>query len=176
MKALRLTISIAVCFLLDSAVFPLFNFFGFRPYAMLALTVSIGIFMGQKTAAIIGGAFGLLFDIMFNSIIGLTAISYIVAGMLGGFFYQKYYADNVIVPAVAASVCSFLHMSLVSLGALLSGAVFSSYITVMITYILPCVLLTAGVCVLLHIILRRGMKEQSSVTKVVQEMTGGNER
>lgn len=94
-------------FILKRRLFTNVNIFGIRPDAILALIVSIGVLLGGLPASIIGLGVGLMMDVFFNKIVGLSAIAYIVAGIAGGIFYKKFYADNVIIPAATAVVSTF---------------------------------------------------------------------
>lgn len=150
----------AVGILLDSFFFGRVNLFGIHPDILMALIVSYGVLMGALPASIIGVLLGLFMDVMFNKCIGLCAIGYMLGGYIGGLFFQKFYADNVIIPAVAAALCQFAAEHVFALGMLMSGGRFR-YLVVLPTYILPCALLTGLICIPVHLLLRYALEQQT---------------
>lgn len=89
MRRTAIVIAAILCIYLDS-VFCKRYFWGARPNMLLALVVSLGVLLGQISAATVGLAAGVIVDLLFNKAIGLSAISYIIAGYIGGFFYKSF--------------------------------------------------------------------------------------
>ena len=170
--ALVIAVSIIVCSYLNAAFFTNVNIFGIRPDAILALIVSIGVLLGGLPASIIGLGVGLMMDVFFNKIVGLSAIAYIVSGIAGGIFYKKFYADNVIIPAATAVVSTFFKEHILCLAALLAGARFN-YGLMLVAYILPCCLLTGGICILIHMVMKSMLVgKHKSIVSQVKERRG----
>ncbi len=104
---ISVAVSLLVAFYLDSFLFARFHLFGIRPDCLLALLVSLGVLLGQSDGLILGLVAGLLSDVLFGRAVGLGAVAYMLAGVAGGLFYKKFYADNIVIPAATAAVCAF---------------------------------------------------------------------
>mgnify|MGYP000050946274 CR=1 FL=1 len=104
MRRLYIVIAAAAGLYLDSVFFARVNISGIRPDAIMALTASLGVLLGMKKGALFGLIMGLIADVLYSPMVGLSAMGYMFAGLLGGAFYQKYYADNIIIPALVAAV------------------------------------------------------------------------
>lgn len=150
MRKWLLALVLAAAFYLDTMFFNTVNLYGIRPDLMLAVIVSVGVLAGPAPAAAIGFGVGLLADIMFNKVVGLTALTYMLAGVAGGLFYRKFFADNLVIPMFTAMACSFLKEHILMFAALLMRAR-PPYFLTLLTYILPCLLLTGGSCALIHL-------------------------
>lgn len=146
-------ISALICIFLDRIVFSNFNVLGIRPDMLMGLTVSFGILIGNTRSQIICGAIGMLYDILVGKLIGLNCAVYVVAGLVAGFFFRKFYTDNVIFPAVVTLILSFVRENILAAVVAVSGVQFN-YIMMLFTYIIPCALVTALMCVPLYAILK----------------------
>ena len=156
MRKWLLFLVLAIAFYLDTTFFNLVNLYGIRPDMMLAVVVSLGVLIGAAPAAAIGFCIGLLADIMFNKIEGLTALTYMLTGVFSGFFYHKFYADNLIIPTVTAAVAAFIKTHVFFVAVLLAGAK-PNYFLTLAAYMLPCSLLTAGATALIHLFLKKAL-------------------
>ena len=103
MRRWLLALVLVMAFYLDNTLFNSIEIYGLRPDVTLAVVVSLGVLIGSAPAGAIGFGMGLLSDIFFNKIIGLSALTYMLTGVLSGFFYRKFYADNLIIPTVIAA-------------------------------------------------------------------------
>lgn len=65
------------------------NISGIRPDAIMALTASLGVLLGMKKGALFGLIMGLIADVLYSPMVGLSAMGYMFAGLLGGAFYQN---------------------------------------------------------------------------------------
>lgn len=147
----------AICFVLaiymDYVLFPNVNLFGVVPDTLLAVLVSYSILRGRLPGMIVGGCLGLLTDILFGKFIGLNALLYAGCAAAAGFFYRKFYADNIIVPIATAAICSFVKENVMAGIVTIMGASYH-YGMMLARFILPGVLITAGVCMLTHLALK----------------------
>ena len=141
-------------------IFSRFSIYGVRPDLVMALVVSYATLMGRLPACILGCAIGLFMDAMYGYIIGLAAISYLLAAYVSGFLYQKYYADNIVLPALFAGLGHFFHEHLMALAMLLRGGTFA-YLQTLTSYILPCALFTFLMCMPLHMLTRKALGQQA---------------
>ncbi len=163
-------ISLLVAMFLDSVLFGRLNIMGARPDCMLALTVSLGVLLGQREGMLFGLLGGLLMDVLFGRAIGLSALAYMLCGTAGGAFYKKFYADNIIVPSVTAAICALAKEHLMAVVVRLQGGSFG-YFEMLFAYMLPCALLTGGLCALMHLLLKPTLQRQ--VKKHYERNAGG---
>ncbi|MDD4075702.1 MAG: rod shape-determining protein MreD [Eubacteriales bacterium] len=144
----------------DAIFFARVNFYGIHPDVLIAAMVSYGVLMGGLPASILGCLLGLYMDVMFGKVIGLTAISYMTAGYAGGLFFQKFYADNTVIPAVTAASGQFLQEHIMAAAMALRGGSFP-YLLTLTTHILPCALATGLLCIPLHLLMRYALEQQT---------------
>ena len=154
MRKLLVALILLFGLFLDSVLFHQVNLSGARPDAVLAMMASLGVLMGGVRGGVLGAAVGLVADILYSGQLGLSAIGYMAAGALGGLFYQKYYADNIVIPALVAVAGAFFKENVMAVAAWLSGAEFS-YFRVLASCILPCMLLTGAFCMPVHAVLKK---------------------
>lgn len=159
MKKLIIAISLLLCVYFDSIFFVRINIWGVRPDMMLAIVVSYGVLLGSLQGALIGGIGGLFMDIMFGRYLGLNALMYLAAGFCAGLFYQKFYADNIIIPAATATVASFVKDLMYALIVWVTGVQYG-FGWMLIQYIIPCAIFTGGMCALAHLLLKPLMERQ----------------
>ncbi|MBO6061437.1 MAG: rod shape-determining protein MreD [Clostridia bacterium] len=153
MRKWLLAIFLVLCFYIDNVLFGFIGVHWLRPDVMLALVVSLGVLAGPAAAGAAGFVLGLVTDIFFNKIVGLTGLTLMLSGCAAGLFYRKFYADNLIIPTVTAMVCSFIKEHIFLIASAAAGAS-PPYFLTLATHILPCFLLTGGVCALLHLFLK----------------------
>ena len=154
MRKWLLSLVLILTFYFYNTFFNIVNLYGMRPDLELAVIVSLGVLLGPAPSAATGFALGLLADIMFNKIVGLTALTYMLTGILAGFFYRKFYADNLIIPTLTAAAACFVKTHILFIASALMGAR-PAYFVTLAAHILPCSLLTAGAAVLIHLLLKR---------------------
>ncbi|MBO4848271.1 MAG: rod shape-determining protein MreD [Clostridia bacterium] len=160
MRKWLLVLSLVLAFYLDTVFFNLIGLYGkMRPDVMLAAVVSLGVLMGPAPAAAVGFGIGLLADIFFNKIVGLTSLTYMLSGVAGGLFFHKFYADNLVIPTATAVACAFVKEHILLFASLLAGAR-PPYFLTFATYILPSILLTGGVCLLIHLFFKKNLYRQ----------------
>ncbi len=159
MRRIILPAMILIGIYLDSILFSRLNIGGIRPDALMSVVVSAGVLLGSMQGGLIGLGVGLFMDVLFGKFIGLSAMSYMAAGMVGGLFYQKFFADNVIVPAAVAAAGALLKEHIMMLAVLLNGGTFS-YGAMLGGYVLPCTVLTLALEMPVHVLLKRGLARQ----------------
>ena len=168
MYRISVAASLLVALYLDSFLFARFHLFGIRPDCLLALLVSLGVLLGQSDGLILGLVAGLLSDVLFG-----RAVGHMLAGVAGGFFYKKFYADNIVIPAATAAVCAFGKEHLMAVSVRLLGGTFS-YFEMFFTYILPCTLATGLFCALTHLLMKPTLQRQ--IRKHYERHAGGGVR
>ncbi len=152
-KKLTAFLTMLICIQLDSVVFARINLLDIRPDAMLGAAVSFGILQGPIFGAVYGLIGGLIMDLFFGTSLGLYGALYLIAGLSAGFFYKKFYSDNLIVPAAAAAVAGFVKDFVIAVIRAAGGAQFP-FAGILIRYILPSAVLTGVLCALMHIVLK----------------------
>lgn len=153
---------ILISIYLDSILFCRVNLGGIRPDALMTVIVSAGVLLGSMKGGLLGLGIGLFMDVLFGKFIGISAMGYMVAGMAGGLFYQKFFADNVIVPAAVAAAAALIKEHIMMLAAVMNGASFS-YGAMLGGYVLPCMLMTLALEMPVHVLLKRGLARQVHV-------------
>ena len=153
MHRLYVSLTLIAAMFVDSVLFARFNIFGIVPDCVLAVVVCMGILMGTTEAALAGCVTGLLIDVLFGKAVGVNALAYMLAGMVGGIFYKKYFADNILIPIVTVAVCAFLKENFMAFVSGIIGGKFN-YFEMFITYIVPSSLMTAAMCMPAHLYLK----------------------
>lgn len=153
MHRLYVFISLMFAMFMDSAIFARFSILGVVPDCVLAVVVCMGILLGATDAALAGCVVGIIIDVLFGKAVGVNAIAYMTAGMAGGIFYKKYFADNIFIPIATVAVCAFLKESFMAIVTGFMGGRFN-YFEMLATYIVPSALFTAVLCLPVHIYLK----------------------
>ena len=96
-----------------------------------------------------------------------------LAGVAGGLFYKKFYADYIVIPAATAAICAFGKEHLMALSVRLLGGTFS-YFEMFFAYILPCALVTGLFCALTHLVMKPTLQRQ--IRKHYERHAGGGIR
>ena len=73
---------------------------------LLAMSIGAGVSAGAEKGAVAGFTLGLMLDLVLTSPLGLTALVYGAAGMLGGYFHSKTLANPKWLDAVGLGVLS----------------------------------------------------------------------
>ncbi|MCH5278995.1 MAG: rod shape-determining protein MreD [Christensenellaceae bacterium] len=154
MRKYVIAIAFAIAFILDSMVFNSIKIFGISPDTTMAVVVSLAILISAPIPTAIGIGMGIFIDILFNTCLGLNSICMLLGALAGGLFYNKYYADNPIVPAVTAAFAVFVKEHIMLFASLLMGRNLSSYLMLLVSHILPSLLITGGLCALAHLALK----------------------
>lgn len=155
MRKYVVAIAIAGAFFIDCVLFSFSSISGFLPDVLMAVIVALAVMAGGPIAGLIGFFVGILEDILFNSGIGLSSMGYLMGAFAGGLFFNKFYSDNAIVPAVTAAAVVFAKEHLMLFMFLIKGNNVSSYIMLFASHILPSMILTGGLCALIHLIFKK---------------------
>ncbi len=112
---------IALAFILQLAVAPQLVFFGVTPNIVFVLVTTIALLQGQRQGAVIGFVTGLIFDLVGSGPIGVSALTFCVAGAIAGALRPSALAESWKLPMVIVMVSSFLAESLYAITLLLLG-------------------------------------------------------
>ncbi len=153
MRAFVMCAAVALSFLIDTIVFTRLSFFGIRPDTLLILVAIFSILGGASRGVIAGVAGGLAVDILFGVYIGLTSLLYLIVGVLAGIFYKRYYANNILLPAIVVGAGVIIKESLTGLFLMLIGSEFN-FALMLVRYVAPTALMTAGISIPLFLLFR----------------------
>lgn len=162
-KRIVAAVTILLAMYFDSILFARLNIYGVCPDVMLAAAVSFGVLTGSLSGGVFGLIGGLLMDILFGRMVGLHAAVYLTAGACAGLFFQKFYADNVIVPTVTAVAAGFVKDLIFAAVVALSGARMG-FGLVLLQYILPSAAMTGAAAMGIYLICKPLLLRQVSRT------------
>jgi len=153
MRRAYVAIALVVAAFIDTVVFARINIFGITPDCVLVMIVTVGILAGAGEAAVWGLGVGLILDVLYGRAVGISAICYLIAGVAGGIFYKKYYADNLVIPTVTTAVCALLKELTMAIVVILAGSRIN-IIDMFMTYVLPCALMAAALSIPANIFMK----------------------
>ena len=140
---------IIVCFLLESIVFEKLPFASITPNLLIIVTSSFGFMRGKKEGMAVGFICGLLYDIMFNDLIGFYALVYTLIGYANGFFRKIFYDDDIKLPLILIVSSDFLFGNIVCIFMFIMRSKFH-YFYYLKSVIIPEVIYTALVTLVLY--------------------------
>ena len=108
-RVLYCVFSILITYILQVSVFSYFEIAGIRPNLLLMITCITGFIMGGKMGLAEGFFSGLLIDLMAGGTVGFTALIYMYAGALNGFFYKDYVKEELFLPMALVAVSTFMY-------------------------------------------------------------------
>lgn len=155
MRKYVIVIALVIAMYLNSILFNFIPLPGLRADMIMAVIVSLGILTGTAPAAALGVITGIFMDIMFNRFVGLSSLGYVFGAVAGGVFFNKFYADNFVIPPAAAAVAVFAKEHIMLFVSLAYKHNITNYGLLLLTHILPKALLTAGFCALIHLIFKK---------------------
>ncbi len=100
------------CFLLQSTVWNIFPFSNFKPNLLLILTISFAFVHGRKSGIFLGFFTGLLIDLFYGNIIGITALIYMYIGYAVGSLYKVFFDDDVRIPMIISAAADIAYNSI----------------------------------------------------------------
>jgi len=96
------------CYILQSSIFSRLTIAGIQPNIILMLVCVIGITRGSKEGMFVGFVCGLLMDVQFRSLIGITALILMVLGYINGFLKQYFHESDLRMPILAIAGSNLL--------------------------------------------------------------------
>ena len=109
LRGIIVLIQIVLCFLLQSSVFSYFELAGVVPDIALIFIVTVAYRKGQIPAMAVGLLLGLLYDVCFGDVIGISALLYLLIGFLAGFSNKIYDKRDLVVPLLTIAAGEFLY-------------------------------------------------------------------
>ncbi len=81
-------------YLLQSTIFLNFKIFGVLPNLILIFLICVNIFTDRYIFFILAVLLGMLYDINFSSVLGVTSAAYILMGILNVYLSKIYYSND----------------------------------------------------------------------------------
>ena len=108
-KVLSSLLVIVIAFVLQTTFFRAVALADVVPNLMLIVTVSYGYIRGRTHGMWIGLISGLMFDMMYESIIGLCGFSLMTIGFFIGYVKKIFFTDSILLPIVLMSMGDFAY-------------------------------------------------------------------
>ncbi len=108
-KVLYCIFSILITYVLQVSAFAYLEIAGTKPNLLLMLTCITGFTMGERMGLAEGFFAGLLLDLMAGGRVGFTALVYMYAGVLNGFFYKDYVKEELFLPMGLVALSTFVY-------------------------------------------------------------------
>lgn len=102
-----------IFFILQTTVLHMVPALSATPNLLLILTVSIAFMQGQKEGMMTGFIAGLLSDLFYSQVLGLTALIFLLIGYFCGFFAHIYFDDDIKVPLLLVGTTDLTYNLLV---------------------------------------------------------------
>lgn len=79
------------------------------PNLVLILTCSMGFMRGKKSGMWVGVVSGLILDLFYGRIFGLTALILLYIGYFNGFLFKVFFDEDIRVPLVAVGISDIVY-------------------------------------------------------------------
>lgn len=114
---------VALTFLLDTAVLPVFSTHWLMPLFALLTVHTMGLLLGRASGALYGMIGGLLVDITISTPLGLMTSFYTLLGYAGGWFARRLFRRSM-GPMISAFICFSVFELGMALYTTVAGAAF----------------------------------------------------
>ena len=121
MNKLILTAVFYISIVLESTLFAFLPIFGLVPNTTMILIICYALYYEEKNGAIIGFTAGLIKDMIVGSVMGISALTFMIIGYFVGYYNRKVFAENPTTPFVLAIISTIFHESLYFLVVFLMG-------------------------------------------------------
>ena len=98
-----------ICFLLQTTVFTYFKISNVVPNLILLMTSISGFMYGRRMGMFIGLSAGLLTDLLYGEVVGISILIFAVIGYLNGSANKLYIKDDYVIPFTAMAVSDILY-------------------------------------------------------------------
>lgn len=152
MRILIVAIIVFINFILQSTVLGYAQIFGIIPNTALIIVVTYAMLRDDVEGAIVGFSAGLLNDMFFGQIIGVSALLMMLTGFLCGKPFRDFFKENYIAPLLLVGVASIMYeFMFYVLNFLLLGRV--NFLRYLVQIILPTALYNIVACVIIYRVL-----------------------
>ena len=108
-RKITILVIIVISFLIQSTIFPVFQFASVGPNLMLIVTASFGFMRGKKEGMMVGFTAGLFFDLFWGTTLGFNMLLFTVTGYINGSFQRLYYDEDIKLPLVLIGISEFFY-------------------------------------------------------------------
>lgn len=98
--------------ILQATVFQYIAVLGIKPDTAIAIVVALSTFLGKEYGMAVGAAAGMLQDIVFAKPVGITTLSYMLAGYFIGINSDKIFKEHMVVPLAFSAGATLLKYSI----------------------------------------------------------------
>ena len=130
-KYLTILAMIVVTFLAQSTMRVVIPSQYMLPNLLVILTCSMGLMRGKKSGMWTGFVIGVLYDLFFGNVFGLTALVLMYIGYISGFLYKIFFDADIRIPMAAVGLSVLVYNLSLYLAGFLNGERmrFGSYLT-----------------------------------------------
>ncbi len=93
-----IALMLLVNFILQSTVFQYIAIMDIMPDFALVIVVAVSILIGNRRGAVVGATAGIIQDIVYGKPVGITALSYMLAGYIVGEYSGRVFKERLVVP------------------------------------------------------------------------------
>ena len=108
-RAIVMSLAVLVNFVLQSTVFQYITILGVKPNTALILICCYAVVRGDVEGAIMGFFAGLLQDVYYGSVIGVSALLYMLIGYFCGKPLRDFYRDNYFLVMLLVAVSALFY-------------------------------------------------------------------
>ncbi len=98
-----------VCFLLQTTLFQYLKIANVQPNMILVVTALSGLMYGRKMGISIGVVCGLLLDLLYGSVVGVSVLLYLVIGYGNGTANKIYFKEDFLIPMTSIVVSDLVY-------------------------------------------------------------------
>ena len=108
LRAILMTVVVLFNFILQSSLWRTLEIFGVIPNTALIIVISYAIVRDDVEGAMLGFFAGLLPDVFYGSLVGLTSLLFVIIGYLAGKPFRHMFRETVLLPLVLVAVSTVL--------------------------------------------------------------------
>ena len=98
-----------VCFLLQTTLFQYLKIANVQPNMILVVTALSGLLYGRKMGIFIGVICGLLLDLLYGSVVGISVLLYLIIGYGNGSANKIYLKEDNLIPMASIVVSDLIY-------------------------------------------------------------------
>ena len=108
-RYLSIVIMLIIGFVMQTTIFGYLELANVRPNILLIITSVSGFMFGIRYGMLAGGVSGLLMDLMYSDLIGLSIIIYFFIGYFNVIVKKFYFKDDLSIPLALIGISDFVY-------------------------------------------------------------------
>ena len=149
MRIAIFSIIIFINFIISTTWLQAISFGGILPNTTLIIVVSYALLRDDVEGAIIGFCAGLLYDVFFGGVVGVSALLMMFVGFFAGKPFRDFFKDNLLAPVVLIAAASLVYeFGFYVLNYLLAGR--TDFLRYFGTIILPTTAYNLVLCIFIY--------------------------